>query len=133
MEKNNPQKDNSMPRLVRGISLCLQGRVKPNGKGYYVDGEQDTYFVSETFETCDCPDFKNNRKPCKHIYAARLQRRMELKEIDIRAEIESKYEHRINELERKLHQVAEENLKLSTQLEAFTLLKEGFKKLMEGL
>jgi hypothetical protein len=137
MEKKNLQKDVSVPRLVKGITLYLDGKVKPNGKGYYVEGNSGTYLVPESFESCECPDFNNpHAKPgsiCKHIFAARLQKRMELKEAEICIDLEAKYQDGIKKLESKLREVAEENYKLRCQIEAFQHLREGFKQLIQSL
>ena len=137
MEKKNLQKDISMPRLLKGVTLYLDGKVKPNGNGYYVEGNSGTYLVPESFESCECPDFNNpyskTGRICTHIFAARLQKRMELKESELRIDLEVKFEHQIKQLEEKLRKVAEENYKLRCQVEAFQHLREGFKQLIQNL
>lgn len=123
-------------RLIKGIKLALEGRVKPysNGKrGYVVSGEGGEYFVPDTTDSCTCPWWQHHRETCKHMIAVRVYRRLELKEAEIRAELSAQYESQIKELEAKLRKVAEENLKLRTELEAFGLLREGIKKLISSL
>jgi predicted nucleic acid-binding Zn finger protein len=142
METTNLQNGKSMARvkapldanlLIKGIKLALEGRVKPytNGKrGYIVSGDTDSYFVPESFDSCTCPFWQKHKETCKHMIAVRVYRRLELKTAEIRAEISAQYESQIKELEAKLRNVAEENLKLRTELEGFSLLREGIKKII---
>jgi uncharacterized Zn finger protein len=123
-------------RLIKGIKLALEGRVKPssNGKrGYVVSGDSGEYFIPETCDSCTCPWWQHHKEVCKHIVAVRVYRRLELKEVEIRAELSAQYKSRIRELEEKLRKLAEENLKLRTQQEAFDQLREGIKKLIRSL
>lgn len=144
METTNLQNGKSMARvkapldanlLIKGIKLALEGRVKPytNGKrGYIVSGDTDSYFVPESFDSCTCPFWQKHKETCKHMIAVRVYRRLELKTAEIRAEISAQYESQIKELEAKLRNVAEENLKLRTELEGFSLLREGIKKIISS-
>jgi predicted nucleic acid-binding Zn finger protein len=122
-------------RLIKGIKLALEGRVKPytNGKrGYIVSGDTDSYFVPENFDSCTCPFWQKHKETCKHMVAVRVYRRLELRVSEIQAELSAQYECQIRELEVKLRKVAEENLKLRTELEGFSLLREGIKKIISS-
>ena len=128
------ENDKQAQRLIRGMKIALDGRVKRvsnSTNGYQVTGDSGReYFVPESFDSCPCPD---EIKPCKHVWAVRVYEYMDRKVAELGIDIEARYRSETQKLEEKLRSIAEQNLKLRLQVQAFEQLKEGFKQLLKSL
>jgi len=60
------------PREQRGLAIAKNFDIKYSKGIYYVPSasRNKAYKVSLKPQRCECPDFENRRKKCKHIYAA---------------------------------------------------------------
>ncbi len=57
-------------RKIKGEQIAKTKVIKPLGKGWVVPSQttNNYYVVSDMFR-CDCPDFLNRNRSCKHVYA----------------------------------------------------------------
>jgi hypothetical protein len=68
--KAREELNGSKSRYEKGMELYKQGKVSITGDGLFkVSGY---YEVNTGTMKCECPDYKNNRRPCKHIFACLL-------------------------------------------------------------
>ncbi len=59
--------DAQKARYEKGMELYRQGRVKIGSRRYFkVNG----YQVDPEKVTCECPDYRERKEPCKHFFAA---------------------------------------------------------------
>lgn len=69
-------------REIRGLALFREhgDEIEPLGKGRYtVPGCSGGVYVVDLAvfggtESCNCPDFRRHKEPCKHLYAATIYR-----------------------------------------------------------
>ena len=68
--KAREELNGSKSRYEKGMELYKQSKVSITGDGLFkVSG---FYKVDTGKMQCECPDYKNNRRPCKHIFACLL-------------------------------------------------------------
>ena len=64
-------------RALRGVELYREHarRIRPMENGFWsvpsCSGRKP-YAVDLTSESCTCPDWREHRKPCKHVFAATI-------------------------------------------------------------
>jgi hypothetical protein len=75
-------------RGIKAVALVAQGAVHPNGQAGHFEvrsqqkGKEEVYDVDVEASTCTCPDWEhrapvvNDRKLCKHVLAALIQRKL---------------------------------------------------------
>ena len=74
--------DGDESRQQRGLAVASLEPIERGRSVYRVPSQsKDGFFVanvdSDHGPTCDCPDFEQYRRPCKHIYAVQLALRRE--------------------------------------------------------
>jgi transposase len=59
-------------RAVRGLEIASNSEITREGNVWIVPSQTSSkkYTVNLFIQTCTCPDFGENRRKCKHIYAA---------------------------------------------------------------
>ena len=70
-------------RELRGMQIAKTSRIRKTDRGWVVPSQSGTgvYMVRKNGHesTCDCPDFKNRKAPCKHILATQFWLKMRAK------------------------------------------------------
>lgn len=59
-------------RAARGLEIVSNQEIIREGNVWIVPSQSSSkkYTVNLFIQTCTCPDFADNRRKCKHIYAA---------------------------------------------------------------
>ena len=77
-EENGVRRSKPAPsRALRGVELYREHarRIQPMENGFWsvpsCSGRKP-YVVDLTSESCTCPDWREQRKPCKHVFAAAI-------------------------------------------------------------
>ena len=59
-------------RRMRGIIIAAQGNVQSVSDGWVVPSESGDRTYNCTIDQCECRDYRERHRPCKHVWAVRI-------------------------------------------------------------